>query len=65
MSISRDMVAAALGVFALCALLVVGIVFLVCALIDCTRRHEEDPVGSLVEEEREIERKLKEAEVGK
>lgn len=54
-----------LGVIALALLCGMVIVFLMCALIDFTRRHEEDPVGSLVEEEREIERKLKEAEVGK
>lgn len=62
MCIGREEVAAALGVFALCALAVIALVFGVCALIDYTRRHEEDPVGSLVEEEREIERRMKQDE---
>lgn len=55
-AISGEAIKNALGLSAVCALLVIAIVFLVCGLIDYTRRHEEDPIGSLVEEEREIEK---------
>lgn len=59
-AISGEAIKNALGLSALCALLVVLIVFFVCGLVDYTRRHEEDPVGSLVDEEREKERKERE-----